>query len=111
MCQDCPNEVISIKCDAQAGVSEIQESTLVGGSKHWILLAFCKGHQCIVAKKARKLHGIQVLSIERGTLTLKRTSWKGTRHPRDFMCTVTPKNAFYPTYRSIITIDFSVECK
>ncbi|XP_068757264.1 uncharacterized protein [Montipora capricornis] len=108
MCQDCPNEAISIKCDAQVGVSEISETSWKAvGFKH--RLAFCKEHQCIVTQKSRKPHGIQVLSIERGTLTLKRTSWKSTRRLVEFKCTVRPKNSF-TFLRSFITVDFSVEC-
>ncbi|XP_068753943.1 uncharacterized protein [Montipora capricornis] len=109
ICQDCPNEAISIKCDAQVGVSEIRETIWeVKGFKH--RLAFCVRHQCDVTQKSRKPHGIQVLSIERGgTLTLKRTSWKSARHPVEFMCTVRAENSF-SLLRSFITVDFSVEC-
>lgn len=108
ICQDCPNEAISIKCDAQVGVSEIRETSWKAvGFKH--RLAFCVGHQCDVTQNSRKPHGIQVLSIERGTLTLKRTSWKSTRHPVKLMCTVRAENSF-SLLRSFITVDFSVEC-
>ena len=113
MRQHCPDEVFTLTCEALKEVEQINQLewklNVSGAHKSRKRLAFCNGSlRCGVAKNsAVEAHGITVLGISNGTLSVKRSSRKATSRTVELFCRV------QTVFRSIIhrvKIDLSLEC-
>ena len=115
--QNCPNEAVRIKCDAQEGVTDIRGTdweVLVDSG--WLVLSTCRTRKSggLECNHSAKPHGLEVLSVENDTLVIKRTSLKASSQNMTFRCTVhvgQRSSASSSHSRSFKTIDLSVECK
>ena len=115
--QNCPNEAVRIKCDAQDGVTDIKTIDWeVSVNSPWLMLSTCRtrksgGLEC-TAKDSAKPRGIEVLSVENATLVIKRTSLKASPQNMMFRCTVRQDSSTSSSSpQTFYTIDLSVECK
>lgn len=112
--QYCPDEVFTLTCEALKKAKQINqiEWKLNDSDRHKSKkrLAFCNGSlRCGVAKEsAVEAHGITVLGISNGTLSVKRSSSKTTSRTVELFCRVQTASR---SYIHQVKIDLSLECK
>lgn len=112
--QHCPDEVFTLTCEALKKVKQIKqiEWKLNDSDPHKSKkrIAFCNGSlRCSLEKKsAVEAHGITLLGIANGTLSVKRSSSKTTSRTVQLFCRV---QTTFLSYIHRVKIDLSLECK